>query len=218
MLELLLKIIPLDLAATLSPGILALAVILLSGKIHPVIRTISFFIGTLIVAVAIALIGFYLGKSVPVDVKQSLLSAVVDLVLGILFILFALKTFFNKDRQISAKTNNQSAQVLKWMAVGFVVSATNFDALFLSLTAAKEVGGTTAIGDINKFILLIVNIFFFTLPILLPLAIYLLLPDLAGRILARINHFVLKYSRNLVVVLFLIFGIVLIIRGIKFWL
>src|SRR4030066_421520 len=113
MISLLIKIIPLDLAATLSPGILALVIILLGSKNHPKAKTISLFFGILI-------------------------------------------------------------------------AATNFDALFLCFAAAREVG-EAGINDFSKIILVIVNLIFYTLPLTLPLFIYLIMPDLAQRMLTKFN-------------------------------
>jgi len=217
MLATLAKIIPLDLAATLSPGIFAVAIILLGNKFHPKIKVLSFLFGTLIVGIAIALAGFFLGQATPTDSKSNLATAIVDLALAIIFIILAIKVVYSKERHL--KTQEDSGyQIIKWLILGFIISATNFDALFLSFTAAKEVGGTGDIGSLAKMILLVVNLFFFSLPITLPLFLYLVFPNLAVKILEKINLFVLKYSRYILAGLFLIFGFLLLWRGINYFL
>lgn len=215
MFQLLVKIIPLDLAATLSPGILALALVLLGSQFHPKLRTFSLFLGTLIVAVGLASAGLFLGKVAPSEVKPTIISALVDLILGIIFIYLGIRAVTTKERRIASQ-EAQKPQVLKWLLIGLIIALTNFDAVFLTLAAAKEVGGA-GIDELNKIILLIVNIFFFTLPISLPLIFYLVFPNYAGKLLGRINQVVLKYSKYIIFALFVIFGLYFIYRGLKFW-
>jgi len=215
MFEILSKIIPLDLASTLSPGIFALTIILLGNKSYSMLRTLSMFFGTLLVGVGIALLGYFLGQAAPTGIKQNITSSVVDIILGSFFIIFGIKTLFLKERKIKFK-EGQNPQIIKWFIVGLIISATNFDALFLSLTAAKEVGGTE-INILEQIILLVVNVLFFTLPTTLPLLLTIFLPRFAHSILTSINVFVLKYSKYIVCLLFIIFGIIFIYRGIKFF-
>jgi len=215
MLSVLVKIISLDLAATLSPGILALALVLLGEKNHRMRRILALLFGTLIVAIVIAWLGYGLGDSFQGDGKQSLTSAIIDATLGIFFLFYGIKIFFSKERKIKSLTGEEKHTVSKWVIIGIIINATNFDAVFLSFTAAKEVG-VAKISEVYDLILLLVNILFFILPITLPLFIYLIMPNLAGRILEKINVFVLKYSRYIIAALFLIFGVYLAYKGIKF--
>lgn len=212
---LLLKIIPLDLAATLSPGILALAIVLLGSKNYPKIKTLALFLGILVVGIIIAILGFTLGKNTTNNYQQTQLSAIVDLIVGIIFFILALNIIFSKERKRRIK-DDDNPHIFKWLLIGIIIAATNLDALFLSFTAAKEVGESN-INDLMKTILLVINLFFFTLPITLPGFFYLLMPDLASRILTKINQFVLKYSRFVLAFIFIIFGILLLFKGIKFF-
>lgn len=213
MLGLLAKIIPLDLAATLSPGIFALTMVLLGGKNHPKLRTLALLFGTALVGAGIALLGYSLGQVAPLGLKQNSTTAFVDLALGAFFVFFGLRIYFSSERKI--KVGEERPQILKWIVIGIIISATNFDALFLSFAAAKEVGGSEITGIVN-LILLIINLLFFTLPITLPLFLVLILPRFANTVLQKINHFVLKYSRYIISALFIVFGIYFLYRAITF--
>jgi len=212
---LLVKIIPLDLAATLSPGILALALVLLGSQFRPKLRTLALFLGTLITAIALAFLGLNLGQAAPSEIHPTLVSAILDLILGAFFIYFGIRTLLMKERQTQSE-KNQKPQLAKWFIIGLIISITNFDAVFLLFAASKEVGGS-GVNELSKIILLFVNILFFTLPSLLPLIFYLIAPNFAGRILTKVNQFVLKYSKYLIFILFVIFGIYFIYRGLKFF-
>ncbi len=217
MFEVLIKIIPLDLASTLSPGIFALVIVLLGSKFHPKFRAFYLLLGSLIVGIGIAWLGLSLGKLSSIDIKPSLTSAIVDLFFGFLFIILGIKILVKKERKIKLQQEGQKYGILKLLLAGAVVSATNFDAVILSFTAAKEIGLSSEIGDLAKLIFLIVNILFFILPISLPLFLSLILPEFAGRILTKINRFVLKYSKYIIFILFLIFGLIFAFRGIEFF-
>ncbi|MCL5407711.1 MAG: GAP family protein [Patescibacteria group bacterium] len=214
MLGLLAKIIPLDFAATLSPGIFALTVVLLGSKQNPKLRIISMLTGTLMVGIGIALLGYTIGQVATPDVKKTIVSALIDIILGSFFVFLGLKTFFSKEKKIEFK-EDQKLHLFKWLIIGFIINVTNFDALFLSFTAAKEVG-SSSINNLDKIILLLVNVMFFILPITLPLFFSIVFPRFTNLILASINHFVLKYSKYIVCILFIIFGFLFLYRGIIF--
>jgi len=216
MTEVLVKIIPLDLAATLSPGILALTIILLGGEIQPKARSFSFLFGTLIIAIAIAILGFVLGKVATPGIEPTTVSAVIDLIFGLFFLFYGMKILLAKEILIKAE-EGRGFHFFKWFVVGIIVSVTNFDAVLLSFAAAKEVGDAV-VGDPDKIILLIVNIFFFVLPTTLPIALYLLFPKFAVGVLEKINQVVIKYSRYILFVMFVIFAIYFLYKGIGFFL
>lgn len=216
MITTLVKIIPLDLAATLSPGILALTLILLGGKNHPKIRTLSLLVGALIVAAAIAILGMTLAKATPASDQPTLISAIIDLILGLIFIYFGLKQLTSKDRKLKEHDNAQGYQIFRWLIIGLLISITNFDAVLLNLAAAKEVGDA-AISDINKIILLIINVLFFIAPTSIPFILYLIFPKFAAGFLGKLNIIVLKYSRYILMAMFLIFGFYFLYRGIKYF-
>lgn len=217
MLSLLIKVIPLDLASTLSPGIFALAVVILGGKWHSKARTSALFLGVLIVGIAVTVLGFSLGKNVAGNIGGTLSSAIVDLILGAVFIVFGIKSLFSKEREIKQPQTDPGYQIFKWLIIGIIISATNLDAVFLNFAAAKEVGGSIGIREITKVILLAVNVFFFTLPVTLPLFFYFIAPKTAKNILENINHFVLKYNKTIMFILFMIFGVLLTYRGLIYF-
>ena len=201
----------------MSPGIFAVALLLLGSKENKLSRVLAFLFGTLVIGIGIALLGYNLGDSFQHNGQQNLASSIIDLALGVLFLLYGIKIFFSKERKIKLFGGEEKHQILKWIIIGLAVSATNFDALFLSFTAAKEVGAAK-ISDFQDLILIIVNILFFILPITLPLIVYFLFPHFAGNFLEKVNQFVFKYSRYIIFALFIIFGIYLFYHGLEYFL
>lgn len=216
MLSLLAKIIPLGIASALSPGILALTVYLLGNK-HSKTRIWAIFIGTIIVAAIVITLGFITGSNATPEGKPSLTSAIVNLFLGGLFIYFSLKNLLKKERGLKKSDEDNNPHFIKWLIIGFLINATNFDAVFLAFTSAKEIGAEADVNILGKIIAVIINVFFFSLPITLPVSIYLLVPKTAKVLLDKLNTFLLRYSRYIVFAMFAIFGVIFLYRGIKFF-
>lgn len=217
MTDLLIKILPLDLASTLSPGILALTVFLLSKKEYRIGRTLALWIGSFAVAVALAIVGLKLGNSIQDPDNKRIIDNIVDLVLSALFFYFGIKSLLVKDTDKSEKNveKDESRDLWKWFLIGLVISVTNFDAVIFNLTAAKEIGQSDVTGT-SKLLLLIMGGVFFTLPIILPLVLYLIMPKLAQKILDPLNAFLTKYGRYIVALIFIVFAVYLLIKGLKF--
>jgi hypothetical protein len=215
MLSTLIKIIPLDLAATLSPGILALTIIILGSKNHPRAHVLSLLLGSLAVGIGVSILGYLLGNSVDTDIKPTILSASIDLVFGLILTIFGLKIFFTRDVKIKVK-EEQQLKIFKWLSLGFLITITNFDALLLNFTAGRIVGDAEIL-TIDKWALIIVNLLFFILPITLPVFLQLVMPKIAEQVLASVNHFMIQWGKYIILVMFVAFGIMFLIRGAKFF-
>ena len=217
MLNTLTTILPLDFASTLSPVIFALAIILLSTHPPQKVNLTAFFIGTLSVGIIATYFGFHIGQEINPDKGKGDLSAIIDIILGVVFLFFAFKSLVTKDKPFKQKKSAQSSKFLKWLSIGFIINATNFDALFLNLTAARIVGRAHTIPLALKYVLLCLNLIFLTLPITLPVVLYLLFPVTASKVLSKINEFLLKYSRYIIAVLFFILGFFFLKNGLVYF-
>lgn len=211
--QVLLTIIPLDFAATLSPGILALTLILLGTKKHALTETFSLLFGNLITAGIIISLAFFMVSITTSQGQPNVIASIIDLLLGLFFIWYGVKVFRTKDHKFKLK-QKKNANVLKWVVIGFIISITNFDAVLLSFTATREVAASS-LGVGNKMLLALVNVFFFVLPIILPLSICILFPKIGAIFLTRLNKYVIKYSRYIICIMFLLFGVYFVIRAIN---
>lgn len=216
MTNVLVKIIPLDLASALSPGILALIIVLLASKNHSKAHIFGFFLGSLLVAIGIALFGFTIGNNFDTDVNPTLSSAIIDFVLGIFFIFYGLKLFFSKEKERNLDEKEDKLKIFKWFAIGLLISITNFDAVLLSFASAKIVGDAE-IDSFAKWILLIINVLFFILPITLPILLKIIFPKIAESVLTKLNVFLKKYAKYIILIMFLVFGLWFMWKGIKYF-
>ncbi|MCL5795098.1 MAG: GAP family protein [Patescibacteria group bacterium] len=216
MIEVLIKILPLDIASTISPIILALTIALLAKKDYGYRRALALCGGSIIVVIILATLGLKTGQNIQDINNNNLRDNIVDLILAILFLYFGIKSLIHQDKQSNPKISlkNQSAQLIKWFSIGFIINITNFDAVILNFSAAKEIGQAT-INAVQKIILLVIDGLFFISPIIVPLAVYSLMPKLAQKILIPIDLFLTKYGRYIVGVIFIGFAIFLFYRGLK---
>jgi len=190
----------------------------LGEKNHPRLRTLALMAGSLIVGLILAFLGFKLGTAAPVNEHQTLISAIIDLVFALIFIWLGLAALFPKKEKSGSifHQQNPKAQLWKWLGIGFIISATNFDAALLNFTAVKEIG-SSEFNLAVKLILIIIGLLFFIAPILIPFVFNLLLPHKSKEILEPINNFIRKYSRYIVAIIFIVFAILLLYRGLKYF-
>lgn len=215
MITTLLTILPLNLASALSPGILSLTLFLLGAKEHKRSRILALLIGSLVAGIIAIILGFTL-SGLADSPGQNRSEAIFDIVLGAFFLIFAIKVIISKER-IKQHDKAQSPGFGKWLVIGFIISITNFDAVFLSLTAARETADAEITG-FYKLIFVLINLFFFTLPITLPLLITLIAPATSTKVLNKLNGFMLRYSRYIIFAMFATFGIYLLWQGLGFFL
>jgi len=213
MFETLVKVIPLDLAATISPVLFGLVIYLLSKKDRPKASALAVLLGALLVGTGITIAGFYIGDIPATAPKHALITSVVDLALGILFIVYGFKKILIA-KPVKKEQEEHGGSVLKWFFAGVLLSIVN-DSFFLIFASAKEVGAS-GFESWEKLIFLIINVFFFTLPATLPIFIVIIIPKLAESILAKINRFLTNYSDFIIFVLFMVFGIYFAIKGLSF--
>ena len=217
MTPLLIKILPLQFASILSsPVVFALTLLLFSRKKFVVGRVLAMLIGALIIAITLAVCGLSIGNNLNVGTHHLWLKAIIDFIIALIMLYFGISGFFKKsnDNKEKKEEHDQPRQLGKWLAIGFIVSLSNFDVVILNFTAAKEIGAAS-IQYFDKIILLIVGVLFFIAPILLPFIFYLALPAAAEKILTPINNFLIKFGHYLVAAILIIFGIYLFYRGIQ---
>ncbi len=212
MLEGILKALPLDLAATISPVLFGIVVCLLSDQNKPKKRAFLVLLGATIVAIAVSIIGFVAGGTSLKKPSLSPVGGAINLALGALFVIYAFKKLiFPSKPRTQEKRKGQSVWV--WFLAGLVLSVVN-DSFFLIFAAAKEFGALN-VNIWDKAIFTLVNIFFFTLPITLPILIELIFPRLAEKVLGSINRFLVNYGDLIIFVLFIIFGFYFIFKGLS---
>lgn len=202
------SILPLAVASSLSPIILAVSISLLARK--DMKSATAFLIGGLLAAAAIAAAGVSIAE---VDDGAAealgLEPRAADLFFGVIFLAFGLKVLFEKPSSEGMPQGAKKQQgAAKWVALGFLGNITNFDAVLLNLGAVRQIFNA-AIPQLQQFSLLAFCDFFFLAPSLVPLALYALAPSKAERALEPVGKWMSKYGHYLVGAIFMFFGLYL---------
>ncbi len=217
MLELLAKVIPLDVALLFaSPMFLALAIFYLSSQLRPKARTLAFVFGMLVLGIPVAIAGFFVGQATVPDSGPTAASAIIDLALGVLFAFLAIKALRSKGAGARGDQSKTYHIVWRSLMLGFVLNILNIDALFLIFAGAKEISAANLSGGFN-ILLITFSLICFTAPVTLPLLLTLIFPHAAALVLGKVNRFMVKYSKYIVFVIFIGFAALLIYRGVQFF-
>ena len=202
------EVLGLGIGMIMSPGLLAITIFLLSKKKNNMLGSSVFLAGNILTLIILICLGLFVGTTLHSNQGGSFQKN-IDLIIGIIFLLFGLKTIFSKGEKIKKE---HSLRLSLWFGLGFLFSITNLDADTLFLVAMREIVHSSAI-IFEQIILIFYCSLMIVLPIILPMFIYHFFPDKSKRILEKINHPVQKYGRYFIILIFLLFGIWFLLKG-----
>ena len=156
------EIIPFALAAAISPLIFTVALLVASQKNNSFLKSMLFLLGAFVSISAIGSAIFIFLSRVSPARQPTREDAVIDLLIGILLIGFAIFQMLSKKTKNKA-SNNLSAY--KALGMGVIFMALNTSTIIMFLPAAHV---ASYYSDGVKIELLAVMIFFALLPVLIP--------------------------------------------------
>ena len=163
------EIIPFALAAAISPLIFTVALLVASQKNNSFLKSMLFLLGAFVSISAIGSAIFIFLSRVSPARQPTREDAVIDLLIGILLIGFAI------FQMLSKKTKNKASNNLsgyKALGMGVIFMALNTSTIIMFLPAAHV---ASYYSDGVKIELLAVMIFFALLPVLIPPAMLVLI-------------------------------------------
>lgn len=214
------KILPLALAGAISPTVLAVVLVVLSGREDPKLRGLAVLAGTTTVVVAISLlVVFVFGAAVPESQKGSGsdLSGYIDLGFAVLLLALGALTFMRRDRprkEHHHPSKDAGARLPRFYALGLVIMLLNFTTLAVFLPALKEIA-IDKVSDADRVTALIVVDVIVLTPAWLPVLLYLVSPTLARKVLDPLNGFLMRHRVAVGVGICVIFAVYLAYLGIK---
>lgn len=215
MAHILVSIIPLDIGAILaSPMIFALSILLLSQKYYPKVKLAAFFLPAFIVSALVTFLGYNLGQTIVRAPKGMSLHSTTDIIIALVFFFLALCSWIIKEKKIKVDKDAKGKKFFKWFTIGTLMNVSNWNALFLIMTAGKEIGGLEDASQLTQWLLLSVNVFFYTLPLTFPFMLTTFFPVFAKSILSALGLFLKTYSKIIVAGMFFLLGLIFLNRGI----
>jgi threonine/homoserine/homoserine lactone efflux protein len=218
--DLLLEVLPLALGAAVSPTVLIVAVLLLASPSSPRLRATLFLLGAALVLVVLGLVGLTLFSTVTPGGDHRTAWAWIDTIAGVVLVLVALRLLLVKRRtahEERAQGGDDAASKHRpvWVSfpLGIVMMLTNTSTLALYVPILKDLSRADAGTATTLATLAIVDVIIL-LPALLPLALTVVAPGPAGRVLGEVRKVATRYARPLSGAIFLVLGVYLAWRGI----
>jgi hypothetical protein len=219
MAALLASVLPLAIGAAISPTLVALQLLVLTGTTKPVARGWALAAGSALVLAAFSLLGLtVLNHLHPADHgHHSLRGAVIMFVAAGLLAALAVRSVARRptpaEQQTSRTAERLNSAPTSWfVGVGAVGMVVNFSTLLLFLPALHEIT-RSQVGPTGRsvaFALLFVVTLF---PVLLPVGLVAVLGHRADPALSATHRFVSRHSRQIGVVIEVVFALYLVIRG-----
>lgn len=215
--HLLSNVLPVALGSAVSPTMLALALLVLSGGSHPRARCTAYAAGAALVLIVVGLLAlFVFDRTVAPDSggSHSSPSALVDLAIGLVLIALGLRLTRSRTdkRERGPRTAPTGTKLGRFFALGLGGMLVNFTTLALFLDGTKEIARADITTGAELAALAFV-IFVPMLPVLVPLTLYSVAPRRAASILAPVDGFAERHSRTIAIAMTLGFGVYLIVKG-----
>ncbi|MHB1382071.1 MAG: GAP family protein [Thermoleophilia bacterium] len=207
----LLEILPLVLAAALSPTSLVMVITILGGKGDARRNSLLFVTGGAIFLVlfGLAVMLVFNHVVIPIDYKGRL-SFWIDIVLGAAIILLVFRSFFGKEKQ----DRKDKAGNRPYLVVGFLMMLINSSTEVPFMAACKII--TEARLPLWDAAILFSLQVIITMSLLsFPVALSYVAPRRSAAVLDRFGALITRYGNLLVKVIFLLVGAYLIWRGVR---
>ena len=210
-------VLPLAAGAAVSPTILALSVLILSGP-HGRVRQALVTTVNVGLMTLLAIVGTKLLTHVASHKGGGTHAATegIYVTLGIVLLLLAVKEHFRPAKDSDEKPPAEEAVpkvgVSKYLSLGVVVTVTNFTTLALFIPALREISVAKVPGS-DKVVAGAVLVAFATVTAWLPLVGTLLFPKPAARALNAIHNFTTTYKHQIVEVVLVGFGVYMVLKG-----
>lgn len=210
---LLAKVLPLALGAAVSPTLFVAAVVLLSDPVRPRRRAGSFAVGAAVPLAVIGAAGLVLFRGARAQAPFRV-SPVVDIVFGVLLLLLAVRAALRPARGTSHHRRHRAVTSLRACALlGAGLMAVNFSSLALFVPAVKEIALAASVSAAEQTVVLAIAVVLALLAVLVPLVLYLIAPAQAQSVLTPLLTAAKRHSRTIGVVICLVFGIYLTVKG-----
>lgn len=223
--ELLSKVIPLSLGAAVSPTVLIVMLLVLSGR-RAIARGAAFLVGVLVVLGGLTALGLLISHASHESTIQVEITHAIDVAAGVLLLLLALATVLKavaagRAGAVTVPADSdaepdpeRTAGILSAFLIGMAMMASNFSTILLYLPAMRTISASTvATGD--KVIAVIIAFVITSVPATVPFGLRVGLPTASAKLLERMRAFTQRHAKEIGVAVELIFGVYLVLKGVR---
>ena len=216
--QLLAIVVPLSLGAAVSPTVLTVVVLTLSGKVAPRARawaeTAGVFVGLVLASILFLVAAQWIAKMRP----NPTVLASTDVVFGVALLALAMWTAVRK-KPASAKQrarrgpkDSAGAALPAYFGIGLALLFTDASSIVLYLPAMKEILQST-VTEAQKVAVAAIPFFAVIAPALVPAALATMAPKTADRLLKPFGVWVEAHSRQVTMAIEIVFGVALLLKG-----
>jgi threonine/homoserine/homoserine lactone efflux protein len=216
--ELLARLVPLGLAGAVSPIAIVVCIALLSSR-RPLGNAVAYVAGiTTVLAAVGAFVLVVFGPGSASDAESSDVVNTVELMLGVLLLLFAAKQALGEADPDAPPPGWMSAlerlDPARAYGFGLIVEATNVKRLAIYLAGLSEISRSHITG-FQSVVCLSVFGLLLEAGLIAPITLYATRPRRSTAILDRTRRWLLTYNRRIVAVILAVIGAVLVERGVS---
>jgi hypothetical protein len=220
MVALLASVLPLALGAAVSPTLLALQLLVLTGKTAPLARAWALAGGASVVLAAFSVLGLTVLNHLhpATHGHHTLRGAVIMFLAGGLMAVLAVRSLLTRptpaEQQHSRTAGRlESAPTFWFVGVGALGMVVNFSTLVLFLPALHEIT-RSPVGLEGRSVAFVVLFVITLLPVLAPVVLVSVLGHRVEPALDTVHAFVTRHSRQIGVIIEIVFAVYLVIRGV----
>ncbi len=221
--QLLIQVIPLSLAAAVSPTALSFFLIMMSLTDNPKLAGLSFYFGAIVVLIITVFIGTLLGNGLTSTHHSSPATiASIDLFLGAILVLLGIRSLFGKEGENSGgalskylnveSTTTNFTKFRRYFTVGLLTFLINFSTAIFVLAASRQIG-LADIGLVPDIISILVLAIITLVVIEIPLLFFFIMPETAEKAMKPMKLWISKNGNYLIAGFLLIIGIWVIYNG-----
>jgi len=219
MVALLLSVLPLAIGAAISPTLLALQLLVLTGATKPIARAWALAAGSALVLAVFSILGLTVLEHLhpAAHDRHSLRGAVIMFIAAGLLAALAVRSLLRRptpaEQQSSRTAERLATAPTYWFvgagAIGMVV---NFSTLVLFLPALHEIT-RSSVGPLGRSVALTLLFVITLLPVLVPVVLVTALGRRAEPALEATHGFVTRHARQIGIFIEVVFAAYLVARG-----
>jgi hypothetical protein len=214
--SLFLQVLPLAIGAAISPTILTVAVLVLSSKKQQVARTLLYLAGCWAILLAIGIPGAIWFANLTPMRKGGNVGAAIDVFFGMILLILGVRRISKKPtvhEQQGSKAGRLTGRGLPvYFGVGLVMMLTNFTTLAIYFPLLKDLARSSLPLPERLGVLVVCQVIILAV-IIVPLAIRIVAPRAATKMLGNLSTFVARNSRKMMTIVIFVFAVYLLVKG-----
>lgn len=205
-----LAILPFALAAAVSPVLFTFALLVSGQKDKSFLKSMLFLLGSAIMIVIIGFVIFFVLAKVSPSNTFTSKDAWIDILIGSLLVLFALKQFFTKKQKKAKKPKNLSLVAAFVLGLGLMLGNSSTIIMFFPAAHVASFYSTSI-----KIQLLAIMVIFSLIPALAPPVMLRVIRSQS--VIDSIKVFINTNGRYIIAGVFGVLGVIEIIKALRFW-